>query len=351
MYKTDEEIFVRFVLSSNICAIIHTSHVERALVAPKERIMNLSKSDYQSIRRWMYRNARPLDMARWQYHFENGSKEAVLPALSAYQNEDGGFGYALEADLWNSNSTPYSTCVAINILEEIKFRDRNHAIIKKILRYLECTPDFDGEYWSTIISTNDIYPHAPWWTDETYDWGYTPTALLAGFILFSADQEQDLYKKAKRIAETAINRYLFGTMQNGEAYNSIRREGEIHGFTKMLAFIEDAQIGVECDILEVKKILNKQAQMFIEKDDSKWNQYCWKPSNFVKSPDSIFYPGNEKAMDIELNYILNKRNREGIWDITWTWGSYEKEFSISENWWKANLIIDHLLMLRNFGRF
>ena len=35
-----------------------------------------------------YRNARPLDMARWKYMLENGSKEDVLNALIAYQNED-----------------------------------------------------------------------------------------------------------------------------------------------------------------------------------------------------------------------------------------------------------------------
>lgn len=30
----------------------------------------------------MYRNARPLDLARWKYHFENGRKEDVLAALT-----------------------------------------------------------------------------------------------------------------------------------------------------------------------------------------------------------------------------------------------------------------------------
>jgi len=298
----------------------------------------------------MYRNARPLDLARWQYHFENGSRETVLSTLSAYQNEDGGFGNAIEADSWNPNSSPYSTSIAINILEEIKCRDRSHEMIQKTLKYLETTSDFNGEYWSAIINTTHDYPHAPWWSDSAYDWGFTPTALLAGFILFYANKNEVIYKTARKIAETAINRYLFGTMPNGETYNSIKREGEIHCFTEMLAFIEEAKVGFECDISEIRKILNKQAQTFIEKDPSKWNQYCWKPSNFVKSPDSIFYPGNEKAMDTELDYILNKRNHEGIWDITWTWGAYEKEFSISQNWWKANIIIDHLQMLKNFGR-
>ena len=56
---------------------------------------------FKKAREFMYRNARPLDLARFQYHFENGSKEAVINALSYYQNEDGGFGHAVEADCWN----------------------------------------------------------------------------------------------------------------------------------------------------------------------------------------------------------------------------------------------------------
>lgn len=55
--------------------------------------MKLTNQDFDAIRRWMHRNARPLDLARWQYHFESGSAEAVLQSLSAYQNEDGGFGH------------------------------------------------------------------------------------------------------------------------------------------------------------------------------------------------------------------------------------------------------------------
>lgn len=60
---------------------------------------------FQKAKKFIYRNAKPLDLARWQYHFENGSMEAVLIALSHYQNDDGGFGHALEADAWNPNSS------------------------------------------------------------------------------------------------------------------------------------------------------------------------------------------------------------------------------------------------------
>ena len=61
---------------------------------------------YEKARAFVYRNARPLDIARWQYHFESGSSDAVLKALATYQNADGGFGHALEPDAWNPNSSP-----------------------------------------------------------------------------------------------------------------------------------------------------------------------------------------------------------------------------------------------------
>jgi len=55
-------------------------------------------------------------------------------------------------------------------------------------------------------------------------------------------------------------------------------------------------------------------------------------------------------MDIELDLLILSRNTEGVWNITWTWGSYEKEFAISENWWKANLAIKNLRLLIEFDR-
>ena len=69
----------------------------------------LSQSDFQAIRRWMYRCARPVELALWQFHFEGGPREAVLTALSAFQNPDGGIGHALEADCWNTASAPIQT--------------------------------------------------------------------------------------------------------------------------------------------------------------------------------------------------------------------------------------------------
>ena len=71
---------------------------------------------YEKARGFMYRCSRPLELALWQYHFEGGSADNVLRALSFYQNADGGFGHALEADNWNPGSSPLTTQTAIDIL-------------------------------------------------------------------------------------------------------------------------------------------------------------------------------------------------------------------------------------------
>jgi hypothetical protein len=102
----------------------------------------MSNSTFNNARSFIYRNARPLDIARWQYHFEGGSREAILTALAAYQNEDGGFGHALEPDAWNPNSSPIQTWVAMEILREIGFTDSSHPIMKGILTYLANSQNF-----------------------------------------------------------------------------------------------------------------------------------------------------------------------------------------------------------------
>ena len=79
--------------------------------------MNIEKA-----REFIYRNARPLDLARWNYLFENGNKENVLRILASYQNEDGGFGHGLEPDCWNPNSSPVQTWVATEIIKEVAFK-------------------------------------------------------------------------------------------------------------------------------------------------------------------------------------------------------------------------------------
>jgi hypothetical protein len=174
-------------------------------------MQELTNKCFNKARTFIYRNARPLDLARWQYHFEESSKEAVLTALSFYQNENGGFGHALEPDAWNPNSSPIQTWTATEILREINFTDRAHPIIQGILNYLSSGKDFTGNFWYNTVKSNNDYPHAPWWhteSESTSHSNYNPTACLAGFIIRYADKNSEMYTLGCRIVKEAFVDYM-----------------------------------------------------------------------------------------------------------------------------------------------
>lgn len=60
----------------------------------------MNKQDIlEKAKKFIYRNARLLDLARWKYHFENGFANDVLNCLSMYQNDDGGFAYVFAVEV------------------------------------------------------------------------------------------------------------------------------------------------------------------------------------------------------------------------------------------------------------
>jgi hypothetical protein len=55
--------------------------------------MKLSKEAFERADSFVKQQGRPLDVARFAYHFEGEPAEAVVAQLSSYQNRDGGFGH------------------------------------------------------------------------------------------------------------------------------------------------------------------------------------------------------------------------------------------------------------------
>ena len=74
------------------------------------------------------------------------------------------------------------------------------------------------------------------------------------------------------------------------------------------------------------------------------------PSTYIDSPESIFYPGNEAVMDVELDYIIASRHPGGVWDITWQWADYPKEFAVAQRLWQGAFPVDNIRLLKAFGR-
>lgn len=292
--------------------------------------------NYKTARNFIYKNARPLDIARWKYLFEGGSKNDVLEALSVYQNEDGGFGHALEPDCWNPNSAPVQTWVATEIIKEIELNDKTHPLIQGVLRYLGSGKDFNGHTWLNTIPSNDGYPHAPWWNyevDETVS--YNPTACLIGFVIKFADEESSLFKLACQLVKEAYDYF-----KNSFPMDSMHT---VSCFVALYEYLKDSSADTVVDMAEFKSFLHKQIQHIITHDTSKWAvEYVCKPSLFINDKSSEFYMENKEICDYECQFISQIQKEDGTWAITWTWEKETEEWHISKNWWKSDWIIKNV---------
>lgn len=308
----------------------------------------ISKKAFNEIRLWIYRNSRQLDLAMWQYEFENGNKDNVLSALSHYQNADGGFGNALEPDCWNPNSTPYTTLNAISKLYTINFIDTSHPIMQGIIRFFESGVHFTGDGWLFSIPSNDDYPRAPWWTYDPKANEYEHKGVTLGivcFVLQFVNRESELYKKAFAIANKLLSKL--------KEPDNLGDMG-LSGYYMILEKIKQLGLADQFDMAFHSVSIKKLVDEAIVRDVSQWVNYSVRPSQFILTPDSPFFEGNEDIVEKELDYLIDTRPDNGVWGITWQWWEnyekYPKEFSISENWWKADKAISTLKLLRSFGR-
>ena len=119
---------------------------------------------------------RVLDRRRFALLTGDRDPEALVAAVDAYRNADGGYGHALEPDGRGPDSQPLATLTAIDVLREVGALDE-HA--KAIADYLASISDADGAVPFAVPAGH--YPHSPWWQEST-EGTLLPTANLAGAL-------------------------------------------------------------------------------------------------------------------------------------------------------------------------
>lgn len=309
---------------------------------------------FERARRFVYRNARPLDLARWKYHFENGSGQDIIDALSAYQNEDGGFGHGLEEDNMNPHSIPMQAWRATVALREIDGLHKSEPIIEKPLDYLEHTPEFDGEKWSYVTASNNDWPHAPWWTYPHAPWyqgtesekfciRYNPTASLAGFILRYAEADSGFWNKAFAIAKEAVD----ALFQMGDPQ-------DMHVLACFVQLHEDigkAGLTGRFDMERLTALLQELVAGTVTQDISKWEtEYICRPSQFFCDKECPFYEKNREAAQYECEFIRKTQMPDGGYGVTWSWDAYPDAWAVSKNWWRAEITVNNMIYLNNMTK-
>ena len=306
----------------------------------------LEANRYENVRSWLYRHARPIDLARFRFHFESGGDAPVLAALEAYRNPDGGFGHALEEDAWNPGSSPVQTWAATEIVREIGLTDPDHPVIGGILRYLESGADFDGAFWANAVPANNDFPHAPWWhvADDAPPAGSdNPTAALVGFGLRFAPPDSGLHRLCRDLAAQAVGRFMEGRYR--ETMHTIAC------FVRLFEYCRDAGEMDLFDWTAFQSELAAQISASLTRDTSTWEtDYVCKPSLYFDTPRSEFFADNRALAEYECDFIERTLKPEGCWDLTWQWNGYPAEWAVSRVWWQGTHAVNNLVLLRNYGR-
>lgn len=295
--------------------------------------------------RWVKRNARPLEAARWELAFGKGSPDRVLEILSGYQNPDGGFGHGIEPDLWLPLSSPMSSWAAARILLEAG-ADAHHPMVRRLVDYLSGSQGPDG-IWPSVLPENNEHPHAPWWTwteDAQQVWMFNPSVELAGYLVYWSEADSSAARLGWETLNLAVSRLLSCTAMDMH---------EIHNYLMTTKLMESRAAEFASNtghsLEDVKRKLTELVLTAVEKDPTKWGGYTALPLYFINGPESYLCTVLGDLVEENLKYFVATVDADGLWPVTWGWDSHPAEFAIASRHWQGFIALERYQIFKAFG--
>ena len=301
----------------------------------------LSKTLFNRLNNYMNSEARPLERAIFNYYFNNPSSDDILDSLEEFQNSDGGFGRGLEPDFKLTHSSPMATSIGLRHLSIIDNSDRAKKMIAKAIGYLEATFDSDRNGWYSVKENVNDYPHAPWWgfrkdinmTVIDYSWG-NPTAELIGY----------LYKYKRYLNNLDVFPLINYAIANLNKRTEFKSEHEIisyiHMYNNLDKEFSDQIVGT----------LRLAVSQLVNIEQAEWINYVPTPLKFIDIGSVDFFGIEDKFIDENLDYLIDRFEEKGVIVPTWQWDKYLEEWENAKSEWMGILTLDALLSLLKFNR-
>ncbi len=303
----------------------------------------LSQSTFQKVKTFIFEHGRELDQRLFEFHFEEVSKESVIETLLTYQNEDGGFGQALEPDLRSPLSTVYTTSQGLFILRDVGATSEQ-PIVQKAMQYLLDNYNEVKSIWPIIPREALDAPHAGHWDDiienEFDDFIINMRAGLAGHFWH--------YKKlvpdglAKKITHEAMKAFRSITIdQLGWIFNLWSYLGLMN--TKGLP---------EHHKKKLKDRLSQVIPKQISSNPESWTMMSVSPLNMAQSPDAPMASFiDPKLIQSNLDLDIESQLPDGTWALDWSWEVDDPiNWKIAEKEWKGHLAIGKLKTLKAYKK-
>jgi hypothetical protein len=300
----------------------------------KENTMKLLSLHRQDSIRAFFDEYRPLECARYAYHFHGGSVDAILTELTTFQNTDGGFGHALESDVRIADSSVLCTTVGLQILREVK-ASADHRLVKGAIRYLLETWDSVQKTWPLVPPNVDDAPHAPWWgySDDLSGNMINPFIEIVGYLHDYASLVPD--ELLREVDELTISR--LDTVKN-----------EMHDLMCWYRLLETPSL-LDSVREQITEVLSPIVDGAVERDTEKWGEYGLFPLYLAKTPESPFAEVigsvNEEALDYDIGKL-----EVGPVIPHFEWGIFPEAYEESKREWTGVFTLEALLRVRAWGR-
>ncbi|PKK86954.1 MAG: hypothetical protein CVV63_02820 [Tenericutes bacterium HGW-Tenericutes-8] len=289
--------------------------------------------DKEAIKNKIYKQARDLEVALYNYYFEGDEPDMAVLALSLFQNKDGGF-HGVEPDLTNPNSTPFQTAYALEILVDLGYNQTyqdafTKTMIDKALKYLDDTLVVDK--WPLTVLSNNDYPSAVWWKfNPNEDSSMNPTASIVASILVLSSPRKGIYKKALTLKTKIESQYLKSVTKDKHDLACLARLYQASKNSPNHVFNEK---------------LFKDIQESI--DFGNYEGYITTPIDYPI--ESGMYGIAQTLLDEAVVY-LEKTFKGSFWDIAWTWMNEDDGFDVQSFKWHGIIAIKNLRFLAHIQK-
>jgi len=296
----------------------------------------LNNTQVDKINSWMIKNARPYDLAKWNYLINGGSKDDIVAEMIKYQNADGGFGNGFECDVISPVSAAIPTAEAIFQAYDYDL-DTKSEWFTKMLSYFENTVMDIPKYWEDTPKEALDYPHAPWWNYELCTtFSPNPCAVVASaFILYGTESQKELgYKIAKDCFKLLVSNDFCGD----------------HDSLNILSLINKL-LEIESPLLndEIISAMKRRISDNVCFESNLWNEYRFQPLDFIDSPNNFWYDCVKQGVEENFEYWLNNINEQGVWNPNFSWG-IDSDISrqVTENW-KGYIAVKRVRIFKKFS--
>jgi hypothetical protein len=298
----------------------------------------MSRAAFEAAVCFVREQGRPLDAALLDHRLGNGSAEAVMVALIAFQNPDGGFGGGLEPDMRSPASTAIAASIAMRLLARIDAPAR-HPTVVGLFDWLAGALDREAGVWPIVGQDVGSAPHAPWWSwseDLAANWNgfrFNPTAEILAHLCRHRDAAPaDLLA----CAEEGLGRSLAETELIEGAYDlkCAIRLAEADGLP--------AEIGRPLDTLVRRSIAAHDPA-----DDHA------SPFDAAPTPASPFADVVDGRIEPALTGLIESQAGDGgwAWNPEWDWSYVDRKAGTEAvRDWRGWITRENLETLMAYGR-